>query len=104
MHAHMQQKLDSIAIMKCLGARSGQIVRIYVLQTLALGAIGGVLGVIAGLAVQQVFPILLARYFDLKPSTSLDFVTAFQGLTVGLLATLLFTVPPLLEFARSSPG
>ena len=104
MQAHLQQKLDSIAIMKCLGARSGQIVRIYVLQTLALGAIGGVLGVMAGLAVQQVFPILLAHYFDLKPSTSLDFVTAFQGLSVGLLATLLFTVPPLLGIRKIKPG
>ena len=104
MHAHLQQKLDSIAIMKCLGARSGQIVRIYVLQTLALGAIGGFLGVLAGLAVQQAFPIFLARYFDLKPSTSLDFVTAFQGLATGLLATLLFTVPPLLGIRRIKPG
>src|SRR6476659_2862326 len=30
MHSHLQQKMDSIAIMKCLGARSSQIIRIYV--------------------------------------------------------------------------
>src|SRR5947209_15757304 len=59
MQAHLQQKMDSIAIMKCIGARSSQIIRIYVLQTLALGAAGGLIGVLIGIAVQRVFPIFL---------------------------------------------
>ena len=48
MRAHLQQRLDSIAIMKSLGARSGQIMKIYLLQTLLLGLGGGVLGVVLG--------------------------------------------------------
>ncbi len=35
--AHLQQKMDSIAVMKCLGAKSTQVLRIYVLQTAGLG-------------------------------------------------------------------
>jgi putative ABC transport system permease protein len=104
MNAHLQQKMDSIAIMKCIGARSSQIIRIYVIQTLALGLAGGVLGIAAGLAIQRVFPLLLARYFELQPALKWDFVTAAQGLAVGLLATLLFTVPPLLNIRRIHPG
>src|ERR1700736_35681 len=41
MRAHLQQRLDTIAIMKSLGARSGQVIKIYLLQTLLLGAAGG---------------------------------------------------------------
>ncbi len=104
MHAHLQQKLDSIAIMKCIGAKSSQIIRIYVLQTLALGAAGGLLGVIAGLAVQRAFPVFLAKYFELQPSVKWDLVTSAQGLAIGLLSTLLFTVPPLLGIRRIRPG
>jgi putative ABC transport system permease protein len=104
MHAHLQQKLDSIAIMKCIGARSSQIIRIYVLQTLALGGAGGLLGVAAGLAIQRAFPIFLAKYFQLEPTTRLDWVTAVQGLSIGILSTLLFTVPPLLGIRRVRPG
>jgi putative ABC transport system permease protein len=37
MHGHLQQKLDSIAVMKCMGARSAQVIRIYTAQTLMLG-------------------------------------------------------------------
>ena len=37
MRAHLAQRLDTIAIMKSLGARSGQIIKIYLIQTLLLG-------------------------------------------------------------------
>jgi putative ABC transport system permease protein len=103
-HAHLQQKMDSIAIMKCLGARSSQITRIYLLQTLALGLAGGLLGVAAGIAIQRAFPIFLARFFQLEPTIEWDFLTAAQGLGAGLLATLLFTLPPLLSIRRIRPG
>ena len=38
--AHLQQKMDSIAVMKCLGAKSSQVLRIYILQTTGLGLVG----------------------------------------------------------------
>src|SRR5690606_9897393 len=45
MHSHLQQRLDTIAIMKCVGARSAQIMRIYFAQALGLGLAGSLLGV-----------------------------------------------------------
>ncbi len=102
--SHLQTKLDSIAVMKCLGARSGQIIRIYTLQTLGLGLCGGILGILAGLAVQAAFPLLLTRYFHTAPRFALDPVSAIQGLGIGLLATLLFTLPPLISIRRIRPG
>src|SRR5581483_6194273 len=41
MHGHLRQKLDSIAVMKCVGARAAQVIRIYVAQTMVLGLAGG---------------------------------------------------------------
>ncbi len=102
--AHLQQKMDSIAIMKCLGARTSQILRIYVIQTLALGIAGSLLGILIGLGIQRAFPIFLARYFEIEPTIKWDFVTAAQGLAIGLLATLLFTIPPLLSIRGIRPG
>lgn len=102
--SHLQQKMDSIAIMKCIGARSSQVIRIYTFQTLGLGIAGGLLGILGGLAVQAVFPLFLARWFHLTPQVSLDPASALQGLGIGVLATLLFTVPPLLSIRRIRPG
>lgn len=103
-HSHLQQKLDTIAIMKCVGARSTQIIRIYTIQTMGLGLCGGIAGILAGFAVQASFPLLLAHYFHLQPRFEIDPVSALQGLIIGLLATLLFTLPPLLAIRQIRPG
>ena len=36
----VQQKIKSIAVLKCIGARSSQVLAIYVAQVLALGVLG----------------------------------------------------------------
>ncbi len=45
MYSHIQQRMDTIAVMKAVGAQSSQIITVYLLQTLWLGFAGGVLGV-----------------------------------------------------------
>ncbi|HTR34265.1 MAG TPA: FtsX-like permease family protein [Bryobacteraceae bacterium] len=104
MQAHIQQRLDSIAILKCIGARSSQVMRIYLLQTVALGLAGGLVGVSFGLVVERVFPQFLARYFQLEPTLDWDFLTAAQGIGIAILASLLFTLPPLLAIRRIRPS
>lgn len=104
MHAHLQQKMDSIAVMKCIGARSREVVQIYLVQTLGLGLAGGLAGIAFGIGVQSVFPALIARYFQLRPERHFDTVAAIQGLAIGILTTLLFTLPPLLGIRRIRPG
>jgi putative ABC transport system permease protein len=104
MHAHLQQKMDSIAIMKCVGARTREIIQIYLLQTLGLGLAGGLAGIAFGAVVEAAFPPLIARYFHLRPETHWDASTAIQGLAIGILTTLLFTLPPLLGIRKIRPG
>jgi putative ABC transport system permease protein len=103
MRAHLQQRLDTIAIMKSLGARSGQIMKIYLLQTLLLGLIGGVLGVALGVGVQLAFPLLLARLINVDTNFHIQLGTIFTGLGAGILTTLLFTLPPLLDIRAVRP-
>lgn len=104
MHAHLQQKMDIIAVLKCLGAGSGQVLRIYLAQTLALGLAGGIVGIGFGTLVQRVFPILIGRFFPVPPHMGLDLVPAVQGLAIGILTTLLFTLPTLLGIREIRPA
>ena len=104
MHGHLQQRLDSIAVMKCVGARSGQIIRIYTAQTLLLGLGGGLLGVMVGTAVSAVFPSMLARYFTMEATPTMEWGPALQGIAIACLITLLFTLPPLLGIRGIKPA
>ena len=103
-HAHMQQRLDSIAIMKCLGARSAQIVVIYTLQAALLGLAGGLAGMAVGFGVQRLMPLLLAKYFLFDHALAWSPAFALQGMGVGLLVSLLFTIPPLLSIRNIKPA
>jgi putative ABC transport system permease protein len=103
MRAHLQQRLDSIAIMKSLGAGSLQIMKIYLLQTLLLGLAGGLLGVLLGLGVQVAFPLFLAKLLHITPDFRVDPRAVAIGLATGLLTTLLFTLPTLLEIRSMRP-
>ncbi|MEO8596837.1 MAG: FtsX-like permease family protein [Candidatus Solibacter sp.] len=104
MHGHLQQKLDSIAVMKCMGARSGQIIRIYTAQTLLLGLGGGLIGVAFGVGVAAAFPGLIAKYFAMDVSSYWDPWPAVQGIGVACMVTLLFTLPPLLAIRDIRPA
>ena len=104
MHGHLQQKLDSIAVMKCMGALSAQVIRIYTAQTLMLGLGGGVIGVAFGVGVAAAFPGLIAKYFAMDVSPYWDAWPAVQGIAVACLVTLLFTLPPLLGIRDIRPA
>ncbi|HEY4379778.1 MAG TPA: FtsX-like permease family protein [Acidobacteriaceae bacterium] len=103
MRAHLQQRLDTIAIMKSLGARSSQIIRIYLLQTLFLGSLGGLIGVAGGMAVQLAFPFFVAKLINVPPEFHFQLRAVFTGLGAGVLITLLFTLPPLLDIRGVRP-
>src|SRR5215469_12336207 len=52
----------------------------------------------------MVFPIFLERYFNIEAVPRFDAVSAFQGLLVGVLTVLLFTIPPLLGVRYIRPA
>ena len=104
MYSHLQQRLDTIAVMKAVGARASQVIQVYLIQTLLLGLIGGVIGVAVGALVQKAFPILMQRIFTMLPEVGWDWTFSLQGIAVGIMATLLFTLPPLLGIRNVRPS
>lgn len=104
MHSHLQQRMDTIAVMKAVGARASQVIQVYLIQTLVLGLLGGLVGVGIGALVQKAFPILMQRVFAMLPEVGWDWSFSLQGILVGVLATLLFTLPPLLGIRNVRPS
>ncbi|HEX4582148.1 MAG TPA: ABC transporter permease, partial [Acidobacteriaceae bacterium] len=71
MRAHLEQRMDILATMKSIGARSSDILRIYLLQTLLLGLAGGLVGVAAGFGVEWTIPLLAAKLLPIEPTLRL---------------------------------
>ncbi|MFY9935439.1 MAG: FtsX-like permease family protein [Silvibacterium sp.] len=103
MRAHLQQRIEILAIMKSIGARSSDILRIYLLQTIFLGLVGGLIGVAFGLGVEYVFPSLLGSLLPLRPPLALAVKPVGAALATGVLTTILFCLPPLLDVRRVRP-
>ncbi len=104
MYAHLQQKMDNIAVMKSLGGTSSEIIRIFTIQTLMLGFLGGAAGVVVGRGIEEAFPRLVSQLFEIKATTGWHLDAAVQGVLVGTLTTLLFTLPPLLAIRKIRPA
>ena len=104
MRAHLQQRVEVLAIMKSIGARSAGILRIYTLQTVMLGLAGGLLGVFLGLGIEWIFPALLGGLLPVQAVLQFPLRSALAGLGTGILTTLLFCLPPLLDIRKVRPN
>jgi putative ABC transport system permease protein len=101
------QKIRSIAVLKCLGARSAQIISVYILQVMTLGLAGSLLGIAMARGVLASIPLMLG-----SSSTSIlaqahygvSWSAAVQGMAIGVLVSLLFSVVPLLQVRFIKPS
>ncbi|MEE2986619.1 MAG: FtsX-like permease family protein [Nitrospinota bacterium] len=99
----MVQKLDTIAVLNCLGASSRTILKVYLLQSLILGILGSLLGVGLGFTLQYLLPAKLVGLLDIVLEPRFYPMAAFQSLTLGVLITLLFCLWPLTRAAKTKP-
>ena len=103
MHAHLEQRMDMLAILKAVGARSADLLRIFLLQTLGLGLAGGLLGVAAGVGVMEALPAVFGKLLPVHTVIEFPWRSVAAGLGTGLLTTLLFCLPPLLDVRAVRP-
>jgi putative ABC transport system permease protein len=103
-HVFLRGKLDTLAILKCLGAGSATIIRVYLVQVLLLGLLGCLGGAALGLGVQQVLPIFLAGFLPAEMEWHLSFLPVLRGVAMGLMTTLLFSLWPLLGIRGIPPA
>ena len=90
----VQQRIRSVAILKCLGATSRQVLAIYVVQVVALGLCGSILGVVLAGGALAAIPASLADQAatatglgDLAFGLTASAVA--QGTGVGVVVSLL---------------
>lgn len=98
----VQQKIRSVAILKCLGARSSSVLGIYVLQVMGLAVGGSAIGLALSIATLMLVPPSMLEPLGIA-SVSVTPSAALQGAAVGVLVSLLFALVPLLEVRDVKP-
>lgn len=92
----MQRHLDGCAVMRCLGARESQLLRIFLGEFLLFGAIASALGCLAGFGAQYALERLLANLLTaaLPAPSPLPLV---YGFALGLALLAGFALPQLMR-------
>src|SRR5437667_1022472 len=102
--AFLKEKLETIAVLKAIGAGSGTILRVYLTQTFLLGVLGSLAGAALGAAFQVALPPLLKAWLPIELEFRLALLPFVRGVGMGLLTTVLFALWPLLEMRRVRPN
>ena len=98
----MKRRMDTVALMKSLGAKKQFVVNVMSLQLIMIGLVGVVLGCIMGFVVENTVSNILAELFSGElPKPSL------KPLKIGFLAAFIllpgFAFPSLLQLCETSP-
>jgi len=103
-HIYIKDKISTVSILRCLGASGGQAFLIYLLQIVAMGFVGSLLGALLGSGIQVLLPAVLKDFLPLENiSSSISFTAIGQGVLTGLSIAVLFALLPLLSIRRISP-
>lgn len=102
-HVFVREKLDTIAVLRCVGATRITVFTAYLVQAALLGLAGASAGVLLGATAQLALPILLRDLLPLDVEPAVEARTIVAGLGVGTGVALIFALLPLLTVRRVPP-
>jgi putative ABC transport system permease protein len=95
--ALMKKKMETIAVLRCLGATAGQIFGAYLLQAMALGLVGSAVGAVIGVALQWFLPRVMRGLLPVDVAFAPAPTSIAMGLALGAWVAGLFSLLPLLS-------
>ena len=102
-NAFVARKIDTVAVLRCLGATSAQVLAIYVAQAAAMGLVGAAIGSALGVVIQFLLPVAMKDFLPFDVRLSIDWGAIALGLGIGVWVALIFALRPLLALRRVSP-
>ena len=98
--SYLEARRTSVATLKVLGATSGDIARVYLLQVGVAALVGSAFGLIAGVLVTPLLAAALGSLLPVSPDLVFDPGALARAALYGLLIALVFAAPPLLAARR----
>lgn len=102
-HVYVKQRLETVAVLRCIGAKSKRTFWIYLNQAALMGIIGSGLGCLVGVGIQFILPQIVSDFLPVEVNFTIAWSAIFVGFGIGVSVTLLFALLPLLTVRRVSP-
>jgi putative ABC transport system permease protein len=102
-HIYVKEKLNTVAVLRCLGVSSKQAFLIYMVQIAGIGLLGSLAGAFLGTLIQQILPVVFKDFLPVEITSELSWPAIFQGIALGVLISMLFALLPLLAIRNISP-
>lgn len=102
-HIYIKEKIRTVAILRCLGAKGRDTFLIYLIQIGVIGFIGAIIGAFLGTLLQTVLPQVFAEFLPVKVNFSISWSSILGGIATGLVVSILFALTPLLAIRKASP-
>ncbi len=102
-HVYIQEKLGTIATLRCLGLKAWHAFFIYLIQVTIIGLIAAILGSILGTVIQFLLPIVLKDFLPVTITVHISWLAVAQGILLGVIISILFALPSLLSVRKISP-
>ena len=102
-HIYVKEKLNTVAVFRCLGISGKGTLYIYLIQIVIIGLLGSILGAALGSFIQVLLPFVMEDFLPVEISLSISWNAIFSGILVGLSISVLFALLPLLPMRKISP-
>ena len=99
----VKEKLASVAVLRCLGVSSRDVLLIYLFEIMIMGLVGAILGAFLGTLLQFVLPAVFADFLPVEVSFGISWLSIGFGIVTGLFVSVLFALLPLLKVRNVSP-
>ena len=102
-NAWVMRKIDTVAILRCLGATTRQVMTIYISQAVVMGLLGAAIGAALGIGIQFLLPGVIGDVLPVDVSVRPEPRAIGMGMLLGLWIALAFALRPLIALRRVSP-
>lgn len=102
-HIYVREKINTIAVLRCLGVKASQAFLIYLIQIVGVGLIGSIIGSLLGTLIQQILPVVLKDFIPFVINVTVSWKSIGQGVLLGVIISVLFALSPLLSVRNVSP-
>ncbi len=102
-YLHLRQRLDTVAILKMVGARWRQILSVYLLEVGAVSLAGSALGAALGLPLARLGPLLARNLLPFPLAVPWRWTLAAEAAGFGVLCSLAAAAVPLVAVRTTAP-